>query len=93
VATVAMLERPVLVLNPRSDDRFVTWARDLVQGGIATPADLQRRLCERYPRAVVRLRELSGEAVAVWYVYRDGRWASRKTVERKGSTANGEPEG
>jgi hypothetical protein len=92
VATMATLERPVLVLNPRSDVRFASGARDLVDKGVAKPEDLQRRLRERYPRAIVHIRELSGESISVWYVYRDGRWA--KASERgEGGTADDEPEG
>jgi len=35
---------------------------------------LQRRLRDRFPRAIVRPRELAGERLEIWYVYRDGRW-------------------
>jgi hypothetical protein len=35
---------------------------------------LQAHLRARYPEAVVHARELAGERILVWYVYRDGRW-------------------
>ena len=39
----------------------------------ADPAELQLRLRETYPLAVVRPRVISSEP-SLWYVYRDGRW-------------------
>ena len=53
---------------------FAAAAHALLDGGTGTPAQLQRSLRERYPRAVVRARELSSEPSEVWYVYREGRW-------------------
>ena len=38
------------------------------------PQDLEALLRSRYPKAVVRRRELDAERVEVWYVYRDGHW-------------------
>jgi hypothetical protein len=67
--------RPVLITNPRSDEAFVAAVEAAVDGADA-PADLQARLRERYPQAVVRPRDLSSEPVTVWYVYRDGHWVS-----------------
>ena len=40
----------------------------------ADPAELQARLRETYPLAVVRPRVISSEPTSLWYVYRDGRW-------------------
>ncbi len=65
----------VLVINPRSDEQFTAFARDRASAA-DSPEDLQALLRLRYPRAVVRPRELDGERTQVWYVYRDGRWAS-----------------
>jgi hypothetical protein len=65
-----------LVLNPRDDDRFVALAEAIVSTGIATPLEFQERLRHDYPEAVVRARELTGEAFTIWYVYRDGHWIS-----------------
>ena len=67
-------ERPTLVLNPPGDrafEAFVTSAMVEVNGG---PEQLQVRLRRRYPRAIVRSRDLAGERVQIWYVYRDGHW-------------------
>lgn len=63
-----------LVLNPRTDDAFVAFAEATLADGVVTPDDFQERLRERYPRAVVRQRELASEPVTIWYCYRDGRW-------------------
>jgi len=65
---------PQLLLNPTSDATFVRTARDIVE---ETPVDIdlaQARLRDRYPDAVIRARDLSGEITVVWYVYRDGHW-------------------
>ena len=66
--------RPLLVIDPRSDEAFVILAHRLVEDGMATVEDLERELRRVYPRAVVRQRELSGEAIVTWYVYREGSW-------------------
>lgn len=63
----------VLVINPRSDQHFVARAEEAATDA-ATAEELQGRLRVDYPRAVVRLRQISGESDLVWYVYREGRW-------------------
>jgi hypothetical protein len=63
-----------LVLNPRADSKFVALAEAIVADGVGAPLELQARLRQEYPGAVVRARELDGEAQSVWYVYRDGHW-------------------
>ena len=65
--------RPVVIVNPRRDDGFVQRVNELV-GAVGAPAELQSRLRDAYPDAIVRRRELSSESTEVWYVYRDGRW-------------------
>jgi hypothetical protein len=65
----------VLVVNPRTDDSFVQFVRDQVDGlRDEDPLSLQFRLRERHPAATVHARLLSSEPSIVWYVYRDGRW-------------------
>ena len=66
--------RPTLVLNPADDEEFRSAAVHLVENGMLEPALLQDCLKLRWPRAVVRPRELAGEHDEVWYVYRDGHW-------------------
>jgi hypothetical protein len=66
-----------LVLNPRSDARFVAQAEAMVADGVDSPVDLQARLRKEYPDAIVRARDLDGEALSIWYVYRDGHWIPR----------------
>jgi len=66
--------RPLLIVNPRSDPRFAQRVAELTAGAETKPSDLQARLRDEFPGAVVRPRELSSESTEVWYVYRDGRW-------------------
>jgi len=63
-----------VILNPRSDARFVELVSELMADAVGEPADLQAGLRAEFPEAVVRRRELSSESTEVWYVYRDGRW-------------------
>ncbi len=65
---------PTLVLNPRQDTDFVAVAEATVSEGVTSPSELQEQLRRTYPNAVVRARELNGEAFTIWYVYRDGHW-------------------
>jgi hypothetical protein len=67
-----------LVLNPRSDSDFVSYAESILADGAATPEDFEARLRERYRSAVVRPRELSSEPLTLWYCYRDGAWTPRR---------------
>lgn len=66
--------RPTLIINPPDDADFRTLTTGLVDDGIRAPAALERRLRDIHPFAIVRPRDLVGEQVTVWYVYRDGRW-------------------
>lgn len=68
--------RPILVINPRDDRPFVELAERLVEDGVSRLEDLQERLAVDYPAVTVHRRELSGEPLEVWYVYRDGHWLS-----------------
>ena len=63
-----------MILNPRSDARFVELVSELMADPVGEPEDLQVGLRAVFPDAVVRRRELSSESTEVWYVYRDGRW-------------------
>lgn len=66
--------RPILILNPRGDARFVEFVSELMADAVGEPEGLQAGLRAQFPEAVVRRRELSSEPTEVWYVYRDGRW-------------------
>jgi len=65
--------RPTLVVNPTNDWRLALLASDSATLG-AGPEILQEALRHDYPNLVVRRRELSGETVEIWYVYREGHW-------------------
>ena len=63
-----------LVLNPRTDHEFVSYAQALFAHGGLSAEGFEARLRERYPSAVVRPRELASEPYTLWYCYRDGAW-------------------
>jgi hypothetical protein len=63
----------ILIVNPRSDAEFQRLA-DAAGQNSTSPEELQQTLRRTYPEAVVRPRDLEGEQLAVWYVYREGRW-------------------
>jgi hypothetical protein len=67
---------PLLIINPASDTGFVRFCHEALADDAISPPRLQAALRLRYPEALVRPRELSGESIIVWYVYRDGRWVS-----------------
>jgi len=69
-------QRPVLVINPADDNSFRNDAEVSLEEGRSAP-ELQAILRRKYPRAVVRARDLAGERRVVWYVYRDGHWVAR----------------
>ncbi len=61
-------------LNPRSDEDFLGTVESIIAAGVESPSELETRLRDRYPVAVVRERDLAGEDGAAWYIYRDGHW-------------------
>ncbi|HEV8697043.1 MAG TPA: hypothetical protein VGQ89_05060 [Candidatus Limnocylindrales bacterium] len=72
--------KPTLIVNPAADRVFAAFAAVLVEHGASSTGDLERRLHTIYPKATVHLRELTGERVVIWYVYRDGRWVDPRAV-------------
>ena len=68
--------RPTLVINPMTDRAFVALAEELAEGGVRTTEALETALRVRYPRAAVHARDLAGEPITIWYVYRDGHWTN-----------------
>ena len=65
--------RPQLVINPSTDAEFAAFAW-MTLNGLASSDEFERRLRVSYPGAVVHTRQLADEPLAIWYVYRDGRW-------------------
>lgn len=66
--------RPIIVANPRDDGAFRALIDIVLLSDGLRASDLEVALRTRYPDAIVRPRELAGELVDVWYVYRDGHW-------------------
>ncbi|MEA2674868.1 MAG: hypothetical protein QOI92_2060 [Chloroflexota bacterium] len=97
-------ERTRLVVIPTSDAAFQQIAERLLEDRDAkSAAALQARLRTVFPRAVVRARDIAGDAPA-WYVYRDGGWRSdhdapwwqepdlpRLTISQDGWLVDGNP--
>ena len=73
--------RPTLVINPMTDRAFVALAEELAEGGVRTTEALETGLRVRYPRAAVHARDLAGEPITIWYVYRDGHWTNPQEAE------------
>ncbi len=67
---------PTVIINPREDLEFAELVERALKSGVDSPKALEVELRQRHPKAVVRRRELAGEQVDVWYVYREGRWVS-----------------
>ncbi len=65
---------PELVSFPSQDREF---AREVEASVTAarpgSPAELEHVLRPRFPRVAVRVRSLSDESRATWYVFRDGK--------------------
>jgi hypothetical protein len=67
------MARPDVLSFPSADGSFARFVRaTLASERPDSPDDLARALRWRFPRVVVRLRALSGEASTTWYVFRDG---------------------
>lgn len=83
-------EPPHLVINPADDDAFRRACRSAMRPGM-TPEGLAAALRNRYPSSVVHPRQLAGERIVVWYVYRDGHWIGR-TKDGRVAPSHGEVE-
>ena len=77
---------PTLVVNPANDGVFAAFAQLVVDHGASSITDFQRRLRTVYPSATVHARELAGESIQVWYVYRDGHWVRPERPADSGPT-------
>lgn len=66
--------RVVILVNPADDTGFRERVERAQATGAATPESLEAILRTESPSVVVRRRELEGEPLDVWYVYRDGHW-------------------
>jgi hypothetical protein len=69
-------ECPVLFVDPSSDDAFSVAAERALVGAHSIDR-FTALLRETYPRVEVHPREISGEPVTIWYVYREGHWTSK----------------
>lgn len=75
--------RPTMVVNPADDPEFAEFAEEQLDLGWSNMGAFRERLRQRYPAAAIHARLLSGEHIAIWYVYRDGSWTrSRRPGDR-----------
>jgi hypothetical protein len=68
--------KATLVVNPAIDRVFAAFAQTLIDHGVASIGDFERRMRVVYPSAAAHARSLAAEPVLVWYVYRDGHWVN-----------------
>jgi hypothetical protein len=69
-----MSDPPILVVSPQDDAAFRRLAEEALAAGADSPRALEAAIRERYPKVVVRARELTAEPGVMWYVYREGHW-------------------
>lgn len=65
----------LLRTNPLSDSEFRRRAEALLADGVHSPTELQVRLNDGYPEAVV-VSGIDDRGSERWYAYREGRWVS-----------------
>jgi hypothetical protein len=78
-----------LVLNPRNDREFVSFAEALLAEGPVTPETFESRVRERYPLAVVRPRELASEPFTLFTA--TGTGGGRYRARSSGVPGGNEP--
>lgn len=77
----------MIVTIPTDDSTFHAYVHMTYAEGVAPegrnsrdePGCLESAIRLRYPEAHVRPRNLSGELLTTWYVYRDGGWRPSPT--------------
>lgn len=72
-----------ILVNPDSDATFKRLAETHAARGAESPADLEDRLRQSYPRTRV-IEGISSDSTSErWYVYRDGRWINPDSRNRR----------
>jgi hypothetical protein len=72
------METLTIIRNPASDREFAHAVDEALVAGVTDPAALESRLRDRYPRVLVRARDLESEPALTWYVYREGHWVAEQ---------------
>ncbi len=67
-------QSPALVINPSDDAEFREAVQLALEASGGTTFGLQSVLRSQFPHVIVRARDLHGESMIIWYVYRDGHW-------------------
>lgn len=84
--------RPTVIVNPASDEVFAEFTAMLVDHGVTSIWELERRLQAIYPEAAVHARQLDAAPWIVWYIQRDGPSGSARDSTRREERANVEQE-
>jgi len=71
---------PILMVNPANDRVFAAFADTLIDHGVLSITEFERRLQTAYPRAAAHARDLAAEPILVWYVYREGNWVNARSL-------------
>jgi hypothetical protein len=72
--------KPILVVNPANDRVFAAFAETLIDHGVLSITEFERRLQTVYPRAAAHARDLAAEPILIWYVYREGHWVNARSL-------------
>lgn len=71
--------KPILVVNPANDRVFALFAETMIDHGVLSIDEFERRLQTVYPRAAAHARDLAAETILIWYVYREGHWVNSQS--------------
>lgn len=63
---------------PRDDIDFVALV-DVEAVDAQNPGELESRLRSTHRDVTVRARDLAGDQIEIWYVYRDGSWTATRS--------------
>ena len=71
--------KPILVANPANDRVFAAFAETVIDHGVLSIDEFERRLQTVYPQAAAHARDLAAEPILIWYVYREGHWVNSRS--------------
>ena len=71
--------KPLLVVNPANDRVFALFAQTIIDHGVPSIGEFERRLQAVYPQAAAHARDLAAETILIWYVYCEGHWVNSRS--------------
>ena len=72
--------KPLLVVNPANDHVFALFAQTIIDHGVPSIGEFERRLQTVYSQAAAHARDLAAETILIWYVYREGHWVNSRSL-------------